>query len=168
MSNNIAEIEIQGIDRLLKKVERDVLSGPWKKAMQESLNDIQEEVRGHTPVDTGNLKGSITTKLDQNPMPLWGSVQTLVPYAKPLEYGTGRLSDGPGSSRQPFRPPASALQGWATRHGFANGYQVAAIIFKNGGTRPRRMFRDSIPAAIEAVRNRFDQAMREIEARWSQ
>ena len=72
--------------------------------------------------------------------PLWAKGGSNVKYAPYMEYGTGRLADaegGGGGGRH--WPPAQALEGWASRHGFGpgGGFLVARAIGRRGGLKPR-------------------------------
>ena len=60
--------------------------------------DVEAEAKTVVPVDTGNLKNSITANLVK---PLEGVVSTGVEYAEYVEYGTSKMA------AQPYMTPAA-------------------------------------------------------------
>lgn len=118
------------------------------------VKDAQE-----MPVDTGNLRASIAYEVSGvDGVPLWGAVGSNVEYAPYMEYGTGTLSDGPNASGARHWPPAAALDVWARRHGFKSGAQVAFVIGRRGGLRPRRFLRNAFERSQPRIAAILDEA----------
>ena len=84
----LIEMELFGDKELLKKLDADNLIGPpLRHAFEGATELIEGEVKLGTPVDTGNLRRSITHEVASDPIPLWGKVGTAVKYAPFVEYG---------------------------------------------------------------------------------
>lgn len=85
-------------EKLLKKfnntdkVEKDV-----SKLVKDTLYNIEKDAKRDCPVDTGRLRGSITTNIIST---YSGEVGTNVEYAEYVEYGTRY------QSAQPYFEPA--------------------------------------------------------------
>ena len=73
-------------------VEKDV-----SKLIKNTLHNIERDAKKSGPVDTGRLRGSITTNIIST---YSGEVETNVEYAKYVEYGTRY------QSAQPYFEPA--------------------------------------------------------------
>lgn len=73
-------------------VEKDV-----SKLIKNTLHNIERDAKKSCPVDTGRLRGSITTNIIST---YSGEVETNVEYAKYVEYGTRY------QSAQPYFEPA--------------------------------------------------------------
>ncbi len=73
-------------------VEKDV-----SKLIKDTLHNIEKDAKRSCPVDTGRLRGSITTNIISS---YSGEVETNVEYAKYVEYGTRY------QSAQPYFEPA--------------------------------------------------------------
>lgn len=62
-----------------------------EEIVKETAFNVEREAKKNAPVDTGRLRGSITTKLDK----LEAEVGTNVKYASFVEYGTSRQAAKP-------------------------------------------------------------------------
>jgi hypothetical protein len=101
----MAEEIIEGLDKLTKK---RLGSSKWmgdaiETALRQSGLAIQGEAAILAPVNTGALRQSITTVVDERPpFPLWVTVGPTVKYGRYVEYGreAGKM------------PPVSALEPW--------------------------------------------------------
>lgn len=134
-------IDFDGMRKLLDAMDDDVLRTPIRKLLQKSAFEVEKEAKKRAPVDTGLLRSSITTSIDFRPVPTFASVGTNVHYAPYMEFGTGLLAEGEPAKGGRHYPPASALDRWATRHGFpeeGGGFLVARAIGRRGGLEPRR------------------------------
>src|SRR5690349_10588051 len=64
---------------------------------------IEDAAKGYAPVDTGALRDSITSTVEETDKTVVGYVSVGVPYAEYQEYGTGiRGSSGPGAGPGPY------------------------------------------------------------------
>ncbi len=66
---------------------------------------IQQTAQGYVPVDTGNLRESITVSVEETGSTVVGRVSTDVEYAAYVEYGTGmRGMESAGAGAGPYNP----------------------------------------------------------------
>lgn len=159
-------IVLEGLQEFLQKSNPQLLAQPLRQFLQRSVITVQGKARENAPVDTGRLRSSIATEIDSSTPPHWGQIGTNVSYAKPMEYGTGRLSDAPDSQGGVHWPPGDALQTWASRHGFKSGYQVARIIGKRGGLKPRKYLRKALSDSLSAIQGFVNQLGDDLKAAW--
>lgn len=109
------EIEVKGLDRLMKKLDAIASQQAITEALLDLGGKIQEAAKEATPVDTGNLRASITVASSS---PDTVTVGTNVDYAVYVEYGTGQLGDPtvPHTERPYWRYKGKDGQ-WVTSHG---------------------------------------------------
>lgn len=150
----ILRTEIEGaketrdsLNKTAQKLMPDVF-----RAMRKATLFVERDAKRNSPVDTGRLRGSITSDVTIS-RGLFGSgvtgiVGSNVKYAPFQENGTGIFA---GRSR--YFPPPRALERWALRHGFASGYVVALAIFKRGGTKGKRY----LAKALEKNKRRINE-----------
>lgn len=139
---------------------------PVRNFFTRALLILQGLTREGIPVDRGRLRQSITFDVDSRPIPLWGKIGSNVKYAPDMEYGTNALSEKPSvTGNRPF-PTGPQLETWARRHGFPNGWMVAAIIKRRGGLEPRRFLRNAFTQGQSKIRGLLDDLATEIERRW--
>jgi hypothetical protein len=68
-------IEVQGLARLQRKLRKEVLlAPPLAEAMTAGLADAVRIVESRAPRRTGRLAASVTSRLQQKPVPTWGRV----------------------------------------------------------------------------------------------
>lgn len=83
---------ISGVDSLMKKLNNlDTLfkSGAIERAVQRGCMTVQAEAKLLCPVDEGELRNSISTKVDVSNEGVTGKVYTNKEYAPYVELGTG-------------------------------------------------------------------------------
>lgn len=93
-----------------------VITPAVQASVQAAVELIQQTAQIYCPVDTGALKDSITTEVNETGSTVVGSVGPHMPYADYVEYGTGSKGDPeapyshveswPGMPAQPFMRPA--------------------------------------------------------------
>lgn len=166
-------VDIHNLDRVLDKLDSKTLNKPLESFFKRAAIATQSEARERAPVDTGHLRNMIGYKLDDGLPPLWAKVGVDAPDGSPLwskaramEYGTGRLGDPEVSHKPGHFPPGPALDTWARRHGFGSGWQVAKIIARRGGLRPRRYLREGLRAARGAISRALDKLGADIKQAW--
>ena len=79
-------VEVLGVDRLAKKLKPADL----KEALNESCLLVENTAKENCPVDSGQLRNSITSNVSGET----GEVGTNVEYAPYVEYGTGVYNSG--------------------------------------------------------------------------
>jgi len=159
---------VEGLDQLIAKTNPQILQQPMRRFFDRSSERVKTNAKGNAPVDQGRLRSSITHNVDPRPLPLWARIGTNVNYAKPVEFGTGLLSDAPDSKRRRYFPPPEALDRWAQLHGFGEnaGRVVAYIIWLRGGTRPVRFLRDGFADALNDIKNYLADAATDVGRKW--
>jgi len=99
------EEAIEGLDKLTKKRLNDNkwMADAIERALRQSGLAVQAEAVILAPINTGALRQSITTVVDERPpFPLWVEVGPSVNYGRYVEFG-----------RKPGKmPPVSALEPW--------------------------------------------------------
>jgi phage gpG-like protein len=127
------------------------------KGMRQSALAVQRESAILAPVDTGRLRGSITTEIDKAVIPQWAKVGPAVKYGKYVEFG-----------RKPGRmPPPSALIPWMKRHGIpaSAAFLVARAIAKRG-IKPKPYMHEGYKMALRTINGIWGRTARAIELRW--
>lgn len=151
-------VRIEGLDKLLKKVEPGLLNKPLRNFFKRATITVQNRARDKAPVDTGRLRSSIATEVDRRDPPKWGKVGTNVKYAPFVEFGT-----------RPHWPPPGALQPWARRHGFPTGptgdFLVRRAIARRG-TRAQPYLKPALEKSVGDIKRFLSRMADEIEAGW--
>ena len=153
------KLTFKNFDKWQRKLKDPKLIGsPIRKALLQSAEFAVGQAKELTPVDTGRARNSYATKVDPSPIPQWASIGSNLEYMKPLEFGS-----------KPHFPPLSALQPWASRHGFpagsAGAIMVARVIAARW-TKAHHMLRDGIKATRPFLNTQLAKAASTIEASW--
>lgn len=148
--------EVTGLESLLQKAgASSALIGPaLRRGLTRSALLVEGEAKRLVPVDTGNLRRTITHRVDSAPIPTFAQIGTNAPYAL-------YVHEGRKAGKQ---PPVAALLGWARRHK-ANPYLVARAIGRRG-VKGRPFLKNALTAVRGQIDSALQQAAREIEARW--
>lgn len=160
-------VRIENLDKLLRKLDRPSwVAGPAGRFLDRWRFAVEAGGKRNAPSWRGHLRRSITSKRDQSFFPRHAEVGTNNPAAKPMEFGTGLLSDAPDSSHKRHWPPGAALEPWALAHGFGpgGGFVVARAIGLRGGLKPRRFLRDAADDAEGKIGGWLAQMAGDIEA----
>jgi len=160
------EVQVVGLDRLIRTLQPDLIGKPLRSFFKRATIDIANRAKRKAPVDTGLLRATLAGQVDPFPVPLWGKVGTRVKYAPYQEYGTGSEGDPEVPHTPRHWPPGHALGVWASRHGFASGFQVARIIGMRGGLRPRRFLRGALEESRPNITGLMRRLLDDIRARW--
>ena len=114
-------IVIKGLESLLRKL--DSMGGNVIDALETAVNQTvlyaQGEARATAPVDTGALKGSISTEFDRDAESATGTVYTNVEYGLYQEMGTVNMP------AHPFMVPAAKASESTFEQNAANELQKA-------------------------------------------
>lgn len=167
-------VEIVGLARVTRKLSDKLISGPLRTFFKRAAIVVQGEIRTRVPVDSGQLRNLITTEIDDGAMPLYAKIGPLNAAegspmwykARAMEFGTGRQGQPGVSHKSKHWPPPAALDVWARRHGFESGAQVARIIGRRGGLRPRKFMQEGFKASMSALRGLVGRLGDEIQAAW--
>lgn len=81
---------IEGLDSLINKLNRLANSREvLKKSMETVVKKVQGDAKELAPVDQGQLRNTIYTKVEENSKEITGIVYTPTKYAAYVEFGTG-------------------------------------------------------------------------------
>ncbi len=166
--------QVKGLDNLLKKSSPAILREPLKKFFGRAAITVQSKARAGAPVDTGHLRNLIMYEVDSGEMPQFAKVgflgaaegSPLYAKARAMEFGTGSQGDPAVSHKSSHWPPGAALSVWASRHGFASGWQVAAAIGKRGGLKARPFLRPALKDSLGVIHGFVMQLGADIRAMW--
>lgn len=150
--------EVVGLDPLVAKLQGGsrLMGQPLRKALTTGALLVEGEAKRLVPVDTGNLRRTITHRVDRSAIPLFAEIGTNAPYAQVVH--DGRRAGATA-------PPTSALAGWAGRHGIPrSALFVLARAIGRRGSRGRPFLRNAFAATRGRIEAAFSQAAREIEA----
>lgn len=95
-------IRIEGLDQTLQmfRTYYQTATDDVKDLVKESAYKIEQVAKARCPVDTGRLRASITTSIDEGANDIVAKVGTPVEYAHFVEYGTYK------QDAQPYLTPA--------------------------------------------------------------
>lgn len=164
---------IKGFDELERKLEHpDWAYEPIRDLMQKWALFVQHETvaRGMSKRGPGGWrwKGetaqSVTRQVDPAQFPQYANVGSAKKTFRWGEFGTGLLSEDPQSSKKRHWPPAAPLDAWALAHGFKDGAEVAFIIGRRGGLRPRRYLRNAFKESEKRLPAWLKQCSADIQA----
>lgn len=152
--------EVNGLAEILAKTNApaSLIGPPLRKGLTTSALLVQGEAQRLVPVDTGNLRRTITHTVDGAAIPTFALVGTNAPYALVVH-------EGRGAGKAP--PPVQALLGWARRHGIPSNrvYLVARAIGRKG-IKGRPFLKNAMARVRGQVDGALSRAAKEIEAAW--
>ena len=94
----MAKIKVVGIEKLQKKLKKNVQLDDVKRVVRHNGAEMQEKAQRNAPVDTGTLKRSIGLKITDGGMS--AEVEPTAEYAPYVELGTRFME------AQPYLKPA--------------------------------------------------------------
>ena len=95
-------IKIEGIERLMKKLNDLEDGDAAKEAVGQACALIERSAKQKAPKGTGALRGSITSEVRQGADGIEGVVFTPLFYAPYVEYGTGLFAESGGRKDVPW------------------------------------------------------------------
>ena len=90
------EINITGLTELTQKLDSLLDIDELSNGMKKSCALIERSAKEKVPVQTGELRRSITSKVENNGHEVTGTVYTPLEYAPYIEYGTGLFAEKGG------------------------------------------------------------------------
>lgn len=93
-------IEIEGLERLVARLEE--IPKDMESKMLKAAQFVEGEAREKAPKRTGNLKGSIESKVERQGNTIIGTVFTPVEYAPYQEFGTGLFAVNGDGRKTPW------------------------------------------------------------------
>jgi HK97 gp10 family phage protein len=94
--------EIQGLDRILARLEEVANADGIRQAMGKACALVEREAKQKAPKDTGELRRSITSEVKEEGGEIQGIVFTPLEYAPYVEYGTGLFAEEGGRLDVPW------------------------------------------------------------------
>ena len=95
-------IEIEGIGKVLKRLEKLSNTENIEKAMGKACAVVEAAAKQNAPKDTGALRNSITSKVENRNGHIEGTIFTPLEYAPYVEYGTGLFAESGGRKDVPW------------------------------------------------------------------
>lgn len=95
-------VEFRGLDGILNSFAHLVDVENTKKAMGKACALVEGAAKRKAPKDTGALRRSITSKVEQDGDNVIGIVYTPLEYAPYIEYGTGLFAEEGGRMDVPW------------------------------------------------------------------
>ena len=95
-------IEIEGIDKVLKRLKKLSNTENIEKAMGKACAVVEAAAKQNAPKDTGALRNSITSKVEVESKEVIGTIFTPLEYAPYVEYGTGLFAESGGRKDVPW------------------------------------------------------------------
>ncbi len=95
---NVAN-EIEGLDNVLQAITKIGDTDKLREALGQACSLVERAAKETAPKDTGELRRSITSKVEEDEESLKGIVYTPLEYAPYVEYGTGLFAEN-GDGRQ--------------------------------------------------------------------
>lgn len=95
-------IEIEGIGKVLKRLEKLSNTENIEKAMGKACAVVEAAAKQNAPKDTGALRRSISSKVEVEGKEVIGTIFTPLEYAPYIEYGTGLFAESGGRKDVPW------------------------------------------------------------------
>lgn len=95
-------IEIQGADELLAKFSKMEDGATIRKGMQQACVLVETSAKETAPIDSGALRRSIASRIEDGGATIEGIVYTPLEYAPYVEYGTGLFAEGGNGRKTPW------------------------------------------------------------------
>lgn len=95
-------IEFEGINDLLSSLEELGSLDNIEDALGKACALVERSAKQKAPKDTGELRRSITSKVESNGSDILGVVYTPLEYAPYVEFGTGLFAENGGRKDVPW------------------------------------------------------------------
>lgn len=95
-------IQIEGIEEILKRLEKMADTATIENAMGKVCAVIEGAAKQNAPKDTGALRNSIQSRVERTADGIEGVVFTPLEYAPYVEYGTGLFAESGGRMDVPW------------------------------------------------------------------
>jgi HK97 gp10 family phage protein len=95
-------IEIEGINELLSEFKELGDLNKFEAALGRACAVVERAAKEKAPKGTGELRRSITSKVEQNGGDIQGVVYTPLEYAPYIEFGTGLFAENGGRQDVPW------------------------------------------------------------------
>lgn len=98
----MSEIKFEGLDKVLAKLDNLADTTNFEEAMGKACALVERSAKQKAPKGTGELRRSITSKVEKDTDGIQGVVFTPLEYAPYVEYGTGLFAEEGGRLDVPW------------------------------------------------------------------
>ena len=92
----MGEVKIEGLNNLLAKLNEYADPAQLKKTMGKCCAIVEASAKEKAPKDTGALRRSISSRIEETANGVEGVIFTPLEYAPYIEYGTGLFAEDGG------------------------------------------------------------------------
>lgn len=96
------DVELKNLDGVLAAIEEMGDTTKVKQALGKACAVVERAAKEKAPKDTGELRRSITSRIDASSGKLEGVIFTPLEYAPYVEYGTGLFAESGGRKDVPW------------------------------------------------------------------
>lgn len=94
----MSSIKFTGLEAVLDELDEVADTGALTKAIKDSCAIVERAARTKAPKGEGDLRRSITSKVERDSNEIKGTIFTPLEYAPYVEYGTGLFAEKGGGS----------------------------------------------------------------------
>ena len=95
-------VRVEGVEQLLQRLNEVADEEKIRAALGRACAIVERSAKEKAPKDTGELRRSITSRIEQDGDNLTGVVFTPLEYAPYVEYGTGLFAEESGRKDVPW------------------------------------------------------------------
>ena len=95
-------VEVKGLDQVFKKLDETVGEEKVINNMEKACAVVERAAKENAPKDTGELRRSISSRVDNIDGDIVGVVFSPLEYAPYVEYGTGLFAENGGRMDVPW------------------------------------------------------------------
>lgn len=95
-------IRFEGMEEILGQLEELASVSQMEKALEKACALVERSAKEKAPQGVGDLRRSITSKIENNGEEIQGVVYTPLEYAPYVEYGTGLFAEEGGRQDVPW------------------------------------------------------------------
>ena len=95
-------VEVKGLDQVFKKLDKAVGEEKVINNMEKACAVVERAAKENAPKDTGELRRSISSRVDNIDGDIVGIVFSPLEYAPYVEYGTGLFAENGGRMDVPW------------------------------------------------------------------
>lgn len=95
-------VSIEGLDKILKTIDDKCGVDKVVKNMETACALVERDAKQNAPKDTGELRRSISSRVEETDGEIIGVVYTPLEYAPYVEYGTGLFAEDGGRADVPW------------------------------------------------------------------
>lgn len=111
-------ITISGIDEVINGIDKILGEEKISKSVGQACAIVERAAKENAPKGNGDLRRSITSKVESSGTKIQGTTYTPLDYAPYVEYGTGLFAkDGNGRQEVPWRYFNEETHEWVSTSG---------------------------------------------------